>query len=152
MAVSGTVAAAAKARLVGTSNVLSGLSGLETVTVAYDMPRDPPREIIYGGKIEGPVQPAAMRGGTRIKREENLTLQLYVRVYQLGQKTTESAETRAVALSNLVEDYIAANHTLGDLPNLLLAQVVGVDLDGFLEDDGATAQVTLAVALKSFLT
>lgn len=148
---SGTVAAAAKARLVGTSNVLSGLSGLETVTVAYDMPRDPPREVIYGGKVEGPVQLVGMRGGSRVKREENLTLQLHIRVYKPGERTTETAETRVAALSTIVEDYIAANYTLGDLADLKLASVASVDLDGFLEDDGATALMTITVALKSFL-
>lgn len=148
---SGTVAAAAKARLVGTGNVLSGLSGMEGVDVAYDMPPTVPREVVYGGKVDGPVQLVGMRGGTRVKREENLTLHLHIRVYKLGEKTTETAEARAAALSTIVEDYIAANYTLGDLTDLKLASVTGVDLDGFLDDEGATALMTITVALKSYL-
>lgn len=152
---SGTIAAAAKARLVGTSNVLSGLSGMTGVIVAYNMPRDVPEEVIYGGKISGPVELAAMKGGSggRVKRKEDLTLRLHIRVCKKGEATTEDAETRAAALSTIVEDYIAENYTLGDLANLKLARVESVDMDSWLTDDGGSySEITLSIALMSFLS
>lgn len=149
---SGTVAAAAKAKLVGVNNVLSGLAGLNGVIVAYCMPRDLPRECVYGGKVTGSVELSAMRGSTgRVKREEELSLNLHIRVHDKGQQTPETVEARAVELSNLIEDWIAANPSLGDVPNLLVAKVQGVELDSGIEDDGATAELTLTIGLKSFL-
>ncbi len=149
---SGTVAAAAKAKLVGTGNALVGLSGMNTVTVAYCMPRDLPRECVYGGKVSGPVELSAMRGSTgRVKREENLSLNLHIRVHDKGQPTPETVEARAVEISNIIEDWIAANPTLGDVPSLLSAKVEAVELDSGIEDDSATAEMTLTIGLKSFL-
>lgn len=148
---SGTVAAAAKAKLVGTAGVLAGLPGMTGVVVAYSMPRDIPRELVCGGEVSGPVAVAAMKGSGRIKREEDLTMALHVRVYTLGQKTTEVSDARAVAISTLIEEYIAANETLGGVTDLKLASVAGVTLDGFIDDDGATSLLTLRVALKAFL-
>lgn len=149
---SGTVAAAAKAKLVGANNVLAGLPGLSGVIVGYDMPRNLPRECIFGGKVNGAVELAAMRGGGRVKRTENLDLNLHIRVHDKGQKTTEAVEARAAELSTIVEDWIAANPTLGDIPSLKVARVQGVELDSGIEDDSATADITLTIGLLSFLT
>lgn len=150
---SGTVAAAAKARLVGVDNILTGLPGLAGVIVAYGMPRDVGRELIYGGKVSGPVELAAMRGSNgRIRREEDLAFHLFIRVYEKGQQTAETAEARVTALSEVVEDWIAANPNLAGLPNLILAKVQNVELDSWLEDDGATAEMTLIIGFMSFLT
>lgn len=150
---SGTVAAAAKARLVGANNVLSGLPGLANVDVAYTMPRSLPRELIYGGKVSGSVELAAMRGNTgRVKRQENLNLTLYIRVHDKGQATTETVEARAAEIAVVVENWIAANSTLGDLPNLKLATVESVEIDSGIEDDSATAELTLTIGLLSILS
>ena len=149
---SGTVAAAAKAKLVGTNNVLSGLSGLDGVVIGYCMPRDLPRECIYGGKVSGPVELAAFRGGGRVRRKEDLTLLLHIRVHDKGQPTPETVEARAAEISTFVEEWIAANPTLGNLPDLKLAAVQAVELDSGLDDDSATAELTLTIGLMSFLT
>ncbi len=150
---SGTVAAAAKAALVGANSLLSGLSGLDGVVIGYDMPRSLPRETIYGGKVSGSVELAAMRGSNgRIRRSEELALNLHIRVHDKGQRTTEAVEARAVQLSMIVEEWIAANPTLGDLPDLKLAKVQGVELEAGIEDDSATADLTLTIGLMSFLT
>lgn len=145
-----SVAAAAKAALLGTSGVLAPL--LTGVTVAYSAPRDIPREVVYGGQVVGPVALAAMAGGVRVKRSEDLTLQLHVRVYQPGATTTETTDARAVAIGDVIATYIAGNTTLGGVTDLKLAQVSGVDLDGWVDDDGAGSTLTLAVGLMSYLT
>lgn len=149
---SGTVAAAAKAQLLGTSGVLAGLAGMSGVTVSYTMPRDVPREVVYGGQVSGPVSLAAMAGGARIKRQEDLTLHLHIRVYKLGQATTEASDTRAAAISTVIEEYIAANPTLGGVTDLKKASVEAVELDGFVDDDGAGSTLTLTVGLLSYLS
>jgi hypothetical protein len=154
---SGTIAAAAKKQLVGTSNVLvavlAGFTGDDAVKVAYDDPKDKPRRVVFGGQVAGPVQLSAMRGSARIKREENLNLNLFIRVYEPGHETTETTDTDAVAISALIENYIAANNTLGGVTDLLKASVEGFSLDSFLTDDGgATSIVTLTLSLHSFLS
>lgn len=148
---SGTVAAAVRAALVGTSGVLEGLAGLSGVKVAYSMPRDIPRELVCGGTVTGSVSLAAMRGSARIKREENLSLAIHIRVHQPGEATTEFSDARAVEISTPIEEYIAGNSTLGGVTDLKLAAVEGIDLDGFIDDDGATSLLTLRIGLKAFL-
>lgn len=149
---SGTVAAAVKAKLVGSDGVLAGLSGMDQVKVSYSMPRDLPREVIYSGKVSGSVELAAMRAGGRLRRTENLELNLHIRVHDKGHPTTETVEARAIEISAIVEDWIAANPTLGDVPNLKVAKVQGIELDSGVEDDSATAELTLTIGLLSFLT
>lgn len=147
---SGTVAAAVKAKLLGTNNILAAL--LPGVIVAYDMTRDVPREIVHGGApVTGPVTLSAQRAGTRIKREENLNTQIHIRVYEPGNQTTEATDARAATISAIVENYIAANPTLGDLTNVKLVAVEGLTLTGWLNDDGATSELSLALAIKSYL-
>lgn len=146
-----SVAASAKAKLVGTSNVLAAL--LPGVIVKYSAPvKDIPRELVYGGEVTGPVELAAMAGGARVKRSEELILQLHVRVYKLGKETTEASDARAVAIGDVIANYIAANWTLGDVPDLKKAVVSGVDLSGWTDDAGAGSVLTLAVSLSSYLT
>jgi hypothetical protein len=145
-----SVAQSAKAYLVGTSGVLADL--VKPVIVAYSPPRDVPKELVYGGTVLGTTALAAMAGGARVKRSEELTLQLFVRVYQPGQKTSEKPEARAIEIAQPISDYIAANWTLGDLPELKSATVAGVELDGWIDDDGAGAVLELGIALTSYLT
>lgn len=146
------MAAAAKAALVGTTNVLSALPGLAGVQIAYNTPtRDVPREVVYGGDLSGPVSLSAMRGSGRVKREESLSLRLHVRVNEPGNATTQNTDARAVAICTAIEDYIAANTTLGGVTNLLGASVESVSLDGWIEDEGATSILDLSISLKSYL-
>jgi hypothetical protein len=151
--VSGSVAAAAKAKLVGTGNVLSGLTGLELFTVAYTPPtRDIPRLLIYGGKVSGPVQLAAMMGGTRIKRTEELNLTLHIRVFEPGHATSEATDIVAAAASTVIENYIAANPTLGGVASLQIAKVESYELEGWSVDEGSCSVVDLGINLLSYLT
>lgn len=151
---SGTNAAAAKVRLVGSESVLRGLAGIGEVQVFYDAPPGDkaPREYICGvGDVEGEPDLAAMRSGGRSPRTENLTLSVEVKVYRPGESTREAGDQRATEIAAVVTQWIAANPTLGNLPELKLAKVVNVNLRGGLDDDGATSSVVITVALLSFL-
>lgn len=145
-----SVVASAKARLVGASGVLAAL--LPGVTVTYSMDRDMPREMVYGGGVAGPVELAAMAGGVRVKRQEDLILQLHIRVWKPGAKTSEAVEARAAAIADVIALYIAANWTLGDLADLKKAFVSNLDMDGWADDDGAGCVLTMTVGLMSYLT
>ncbi len=146
------LAAAAKARLVGASNVLQGLTGMENVKVYYDPQRNVPREAIYAGDVGGSLQMVAMRGASgRVKYLGDLSLTLQVRVHQKG-TTTETTDARAEAIADLVIDYIAANPTLGGLTGLKKASVDSIQLSGWFEDESATSTVTLQIGLMPFLS
>lgn len=145
-----SVVASAKAALVGEGGVLAPL--LSGVTVSYSPPRDLLRECVYGGQVSGPVELKAMAGGGRVKRSETLTLLLFVRVWKPGGKTTETVEARAAAIGDVIALYIAANWTLGDVADLKKAEVSALDLDGWVDDDGAGSVLTMTVGLMSYLT
>lgn len=142
-----SVAAAAKAALVGANGALGPL--LDGVQVTYSEPRDVLREVVYGGDVTGPVQLSAMSAGVRVRIREDLVLQLHVRVWKPGAKTTEVTDARAVAIGDVIAGYITANTTLGGVENLKLAQVSGVDLSGWSDDDGSGSLLTIAVGLMS---
>ncbi len=148
-----TNAAAAKARLVGTGNILSGIPGLDGVEISYNQPTPIPREFVMGGDVQGPVKLSAFRGGGgRVQREEVLSLQLEVRVYETGERSTEQADARAVEIATEIMEFIAANPKLGDLPGLLKATVDNFELIGRLDDEGSSSVVTLTIGLHSFLS
>lgn len=145
-----TVVASAKARLLGTGNVLDAL--LPGVTVSYSMPPTVPEQFVCGGSVAGTVELKAMAGGARVKRSEELSFPLLVRVRTKGAKTTETAEARAAEIGDVIALYIAANWTLGDVADLKKAEVSALNLDGWVDDDGAGATLTLTVGLTSYLT
>jgi hypothetical protein len=151
-----SVAAAAKAYLVGEDSVLRPLlnpspSGGQVI-IGYSASRDNPREEVYGGTVVGPVELAAFAAGGRVKRSENLTLMLHIRVFETGRKTTERTDARAIEIATVIGEYIAANWKLGGLPGLLKATVNGIELNGWTEDDGAGTTLDLAIGLTSYLT
>jgi hypothetical protein len=144
-----TVVASAKRALVGAGNPLEAL--LPKVAVSYSPPGDLPREAVYGGPVVGPVELRAMAGGARVKRREDLQLQLTVRVHRPGDRTTEDSDARAAEIGEVICLWIAANWTLGDVPDLKSAKVSGLDLGSWLDDDGAYSELQITVALMSTL-
>lgn len=150
-----SVAQAAKAALVGESGVLAPLftGDLAGVKVRYGMPaKDIPRELVYAGILAGPVALAAMAGGGRVKRQEDLTLQLHVRVWKPN-GSREELDGRAAAIGDVICDYLAANWTLGGgIEGLKKASVESVELDGWTDEDGSGAVLTLAIGLMTYLT
>lgn len=145
-----SVAATAKASLVGSSGVLAAL--LPGVVVGYSPSKNQPREEVYAGDVAGPVALVAFAGGQRVRRSEELTFPLVVRVYKPGQETSETAEARADEIGDVIGDYIAANWTLGDLAELKKTAITSVNLSGWTDDDGAGAVLTLTVELTSYRT
>jgi hypothetical protein len=146
----GVNAQAVKAALLAQIAALPELAGVQ---VAYSYPgRTVERECVYGGRIEGATALAAMRAGARLKREEDSVLSLHISVDTPGEASTEAAEARTVALGAPIENHIAANPTLGDVPGLLLARVAGHELDSGVDDESAEAVLTYQIALKSYLT
>ena len=151
-----SVAAAAKAYLVGENSVLRPLlnpspSGGQVI-VGYSASGNSPREEVYGGTVVGPVELSAFAGGGRARRIENLTLMLHIRVYKPGKKTTEESDARAIAIGTVIGDYLATsdNWKLGGLA--LKAIVAGIELNGWIDDDGAGSTLDLAIGLTSYLT
>lgn len=144
-----SVVSAAKKRLVGTGNVLAAL--LPGVNVVYSAPGDIKRELVYAGDAAGPVELQAMAGGARVKVSENPAFPLVVRTWKPGKRTTETAETRADEIGDVILDYIAANWTLG-VSGLMKATVTGYEMAGWTDDDGSGAQLTLTVELTSSRT
>jgi hypothetical protein len=146
-----SVAASAKARLVGVDGVLADLMP-DGVKVRYAMPtKDVPRDLVYGGRVSGPIELSAMAAGARVKRTEELTLQLHVRVYRPN-GSRETTDGRAVEIGNAVANYIAANWKLGELPELIKATVDTVELDGWTDDEGSGSVLDMAIGLQSYLT
>lgn len=143
-----SVAATAKAYLVGRSGVLADL--LPGVIVGYSPKRDSPREEVYAADVKGPVELVAFAGGDRVRRSEDLSFPLVVRVYKPGQETSETAEARADEIGDVIADYIAANWTLGGLTDLKKATVAAVELSGWTDDDGAGGVLILTVELTSY--
>ena len=144
-----SVAAAAKAVLVGESSVLAPL--LPGVTVSYALPRDIPRQLVYGGSMVGPVELKAMAGGGRVKRSEDIALNLHVRVY-LPNGSAEVVEARAAEICDVITDYIAANWTLG-IDEMKSARVVAVDMgEPWIDDDGVGSTQTITVSFMTYKT
>lgn len=149
-----SVAAAAKAFLVGAEGVVPGLlAGLTPkVAVSYSEPRDILRDVVYAGDVSGSVDLSAMAAGGRVKRVESLSFPLVVRVYKPNGDTREATDARADEIGDLIADYIAANWTFGDLDDLKKATVSAIDLSGWVDDDGAGSILTMTVDLMSYRT
>lgn len=129
--------------------------GLSGVTVSYVLSGIKlPREIVYGGKVTGPVTAAAMRpAGGRLGREEIPLINVHVRVLKPG-VLDSSAEERAAALGTVIADMVAADPTLaGAVPGLLLLAVENEEYEtGPGEDGSAVAVGTLTLSAHSFLS
>lgn len=146
-----SVAQTVKAYLLGESGVLAPL--LSGVTVGYSASPNVPMEEVYGGRVGGPVSLAAFAPASgRVRRTEELTLMVHIRVRKKGQRTAETAEARAVEISDVITQYIALNPTLGGLAELRKAAISNVDYDSSPDDDGVTAFCDISVELMSYLT
>lgn len=146
----GTNIAAAKSALIA---ALKTLPALEGVQVAYSYPgRTVERECIYWGeRAAGPASVQAMAGSGRIKREEQPTTSLHIAVTQPGNADTEATDARAAQLGAAVENWLAANKTLG-VDGLTLAAVDSIELDGGVDDESALSILTYQITFRSYLT
>lgn len=144
--------AAVKAALIGKVGALREVPGLAGVQIAYSFPAVPDRECVYGdNSAEGVIALAAMKGSGRLKRDETTTFGLVILVTEPGHDDTEEVETRAATIGAVIEEYLAANPTCGDVPDVKLVEVAGIVLDSGVDDESATAVLTYQLRLKSSL-
>jgi hypothetical protein len=151
----GTTVAAAKTALVAALKTLTAADQpLAGVQVEYSFPgRTLQRSCVYLGSAIGGVDLSAMRGSSgRIKRAERPVLELHIAVSIPGQGTTEATDAEACRIGAVIEEYFAANSDLGGVVSgLKLAAVVGEELDGGTDDDGAESVLTYQIQLTSML-
>lgn len=147
---SGTAAVRFKKALVA---ALDGLPGMQGVRVVYgwgELGREVPRECVYLGRAEWDAEPLTFApAGGRYGREETGVVQLYVTVRIPG-GTQEDAETRAVEIGTVFEEWLAANPTLG-LGDVRLGHVEGGLADSDPDDDGTSGLVNYRVGFMSVL-
>jgi hypothetical protein len=154
--VAGTNAYAAKAALLTALQGEQGSGeGLENVNLSWSyvgaLDGSDDEYVWLGNQWTGPVSLAAMKGGTasRIRREETISGSVHVKVRRKGERTTQTAEERAVAIGTTVEHVIALDPTLASLAGLLKATVEQVELQSYVDDDGATTELTYTIAFQS---
>ena len=134
---------------------LQGEAGLSGVQVKYLLRvRDVQREAVYGGKITGPLDLAAMRPtGGHVGREETPLINVHIRVLAPG-GVDSAAEERAAALGGVVVDMVAGDPTLaGAVPGLLVLAVASEEYETGEAEDGSLVGIgTLTLSAHSFLT
>lgn len=102
-----------------------------------------------GERATGPVSAAAMAGGARFARQEELSLQLGLAVRRPG-ATPDVAEADALGLGRGLEEYLAGNWLLGgDIPGLLKVLITDMELEVGVDDDGCTASLAYTIQLSS---
>lgn len=115
--------------------------------------RDTSREHIFGGRVSGPQQPFAMRGGAaRSPREENLNWELRGWISQPGKTPVENAQ-RAMAIGGRIEDVFASAAVLvgAGVPGCKLINIVGFAMEQAGTDDEPITEIVYTVAFKSVL-
>jgi hypothetical protein len=147
----GTTIPAVKTAL---KTAISGLSAMTSSTppvqVAYGEPGSTQRrECVYLGAAvdDSEHETTALRAGRR-KRDETYVLKVHVEV--IGTPNPETVETRAVALSTPIEEWVADNPKL-TVDAVQFALVSGVTLDTQETTDGARTVVTIDVRVRARL-
>lgn len=131
--------------------VLPGQLGIEGSWSYVGKAHAANREYFYfGDRAQGPMTAAAMAGGSRFTRSEDLDFELGIEVFRPGEETTQAAETDIVALGRKVEEYLAGNWTLGGgINGLLKVLITGFQLDSSVEDGNAFATLIYPLQLQS---
>jgi hypothetical protein len=148
--VSGTAAVRFKKALAAAVDALPGMEGVK-VGYGWDViGREQPREVVYFGRAEWDAEPLTFApAGGRYGREENGVVQMYVAVRIPG-GTQEDAETRAVEIGTVFEEWLATNPSVG-LPDVKLGHVEGGLADSDPDDEGTTGLVNYRVGFMSVL-
>jgi hypothetical protein len=128
-------------------------TALPEVQVAYSYPgRNPARELVHAGRVEGNHSFFAMKGTrARHAREEEATFRLHVVVEKPGFSPYD-CELRCAEIGEEIEHALSATFTLDGIPGLLSVRVTAVDLDSADEDEGAVGVLTYDVTCRSVLT
>ncbi|HEV2778547.1 MAG TPA: hypothetical protein VGX25_04030 [Actinophytocola sp.] len=121
------------------------------VQVAYSYPgHDAERELIHGGRVEGTHDYPVSGSGPRFKRDEQLTIKLHIVVTKPG-ATVYDVEARCAEIGTVVEELIAGDPDLVNVPRLQWTGISAVDLDSSEEDEHAIGVLTYDVFAKSRL-
>ena len=144
----GSIMASFKSTLLTQFQAASGFSGVQ---VSYADPGEAMRrECVYLGDIDSGSQiPESFSTGTR-RRIEDFTLDVFVAVQ--GKPTSSSAEVRAVALANVIDDVVANDPQLGGLASLTFCEIDGMSMTtNEAGIDGAHCVVTIRIHAKARL-
>jgi hypothetical protein len=144
----GSIMASFKSTLLTQLQAASGFSGVQ---VSYADPGEAMRrECVYLGDIDSGSQiPESFSTGTR-RRIEDFTLDVFVAVQ--GKPTSSSAEVRAVALANVIDDVVANDPQLGGLASLTFCEVDGMSMvTNEAGVDGAHCVVTVRIHVQARL-
>lgn len=150
----GTKILAARKALIAAIGILPALDGVK-VSYSYvaklaDLAN---REYVYGGpKSDAHVERSAMKGSARVKRLESVSWDLHVRVARPGQETTEEGDTRAVEIGTDIEEYLAANWTLGGVDGLVHAHIESWSLASWTDEKQSYSELDYRIEFVSYLT
>lgn len=102
--------------------------------------RTPARQYVYVGRIAGPQEPMVFRGGSRLPRQEDITIQLHAEVMAPA-SSAQDAATVCAGIGTVIEETLAGDPT-GASANVagLMSWTVGrSELTPFYLDEGAGA-------------
>lgn len=109
------------------------------------------RERIFTNRARGETPPAALRSGRNFRAETG-RFDLVVRVESVG-GSPEDADTRALALGLVVEEYLADRKSNGlGVSGLQTLVVEGWDLLNAMSDNGSLTELTYHVRYTARLT
>jgi len=117
---------------------------LAGVQVYYGDPGDKGRRecIWLGASSLGEQEHPAMKAGKKRRRED---YDLTVIIEVMSKRTPEASEARAVLLCGEVEDLLAADTTVGSVPNLLWAYVSDMEMNTTEGVDGPRSVIDLTI-------
>jgi hypothetical protein len=119
------------------------------VDYAYDGKRAE-REYVYLGRVVGTQRLETFKGGlgNRPTRDEDLLLNLHIRVTGPGQQVADT-DARATEIGTVIEELLAGEQL--QTPGLLYAGIAELELDPGNSDEAATSTLLYRVALESTL-
>lgn len=125
---------------------------LQGVQISYGYPaRDLEREVLYGGAGRYTRAMEGMGGGMGgLAYRVTVTVDLHIQVRVPG-GTIEQAEARVMEIGSYVEDFLATNERLSELPGLLYAGATSGELGYALDDDAVTSALQLSVEFSSYM-
>lgn len=144
---SGTQVVVVKKALVAALDALPALDG---VAVQYAWkPNQTVRERVFCGRAFGQHKPANFKAG-RTHRDERISFDLTVLVEKPA-GSAEDAETRAVAIGTVIEEWVA-DHRIQTIPSVKWLVVEGdVELTSMFNDSGHMAELVYTITFAAYL-
>lgn len=146
----GTNAVAYKRALI---NAIAAFPALATVQVAYSWPgKQPDMECVHGGRVEGQQNYATFAGGrARLPRDESVVIRIYVVVRMHDADDGYDIEQRLAELGQAIEDGIAGNPQITGVPGLLYAEITGLQMESYPDDDAWQGALEYQITVRSRL-